>query len=547
MESNYSRRAHCWNDVWAGLAGCRDRGLHIYDEIRAEIVYRPYARLVEEAGVMAGVLAQRGVRAGQPVLLCAETSVRFPVVWLALVWLGATPAPMPPAWALTGQFAFRERLSAILPYFSTFLCAEAERAQIEALASELGLDVELVTLEELDSATVAASAARVPEPVDRGADDIAFIQFTSGSTKAPKGLRITNRNLFANSAAIWARLEVDPERDRFVSWLPLYHDMGLVGKFLSCLISQTELLLVSPPAFARRPLNFLSLVDEFRANYCCMPNFAYEWILKRLRSTGCASFRLDSLKWLGVGAEPVNPAAMRAFADAMEAYGLAPGVLSPCYGMAEATLAVTIGTPGRGYRLSSHGGETLVTCGEPLDGFDVSVDSGEGHIRIRGESVARTALVEGSVVSLLDDDGYYDTKDIGYFDGDSLVVVGRADEMFIINGENCFPYDIESAARQTPGVLKNRVVCFHVPAGIVLLYETLPVTADQAAQTAEAIERAVLAHTGLPLHDVRGVPSRSIPVTPSGKLQRLKARRLYLDGFYDQAPLRRTSDETALS
>ena len=206
-------------------------------------------------------------------------------------------------------------------------------------------------------------------------------------------------------------------------------------------------------------------------------------------------------------------------------------------GLAEATLAVTIAHPGQGYCLSSHGGESYVTCGHPIDGMEIKLGV-DGRILIRGESVAQTALIDGIVTKIVDDQGYYDTKDIGYWHKDALVVLGRADEMFIVNGENYFPYDIENAVRAVKDVHKNRAVCFQCPPSrgqpsrIVVLYESLPQTPQQEAQMHEAVSCAVLAHAGLSVQEIIPVAPRSIPVTPSGKLQRLRARQLYLKGFY---------------
>jgi acyl-CoA synthetase (AMP-forming)/AMP-acid ligase II len=296
-------------------------------------------------------------------------------------------------------------------------------------------------------------------------------------------------------------------------------------------------VLLSPNAFARRPIQFLALAAAHRVQYCSMPNFGYEWILKRLSGKQRPDLDLSHLKALGVGAEPVNTRAMQSFATALKRYGLRANVLSPCYGLAESTLAVTLPRPGEGYALSSYGGESYVTCGRLLDGMEIKLGAG-GRILIRGESVARTALIDGVVTTIVDDQGYYDTKDIGHWHEDALVVRGRADEMFIVNGENYFPYDIENAVRGVKDVRKNRAVCFQCPpadgqpARIVVLYESLPQTAAQEARMAESISRAVLACTGLPVQEIVPVAPRSIPVTPSGKLQRLRARQLYLDGFY---------------
>lgn len=523
--------------IWALLENCHDRGIHVLDDDTGDLHYRSYANWLDEARRIVPVLYARGLRQGAAVLVSAETTPRFPALWLALMWLGCTPVTMPPVSALTGQYTFRERIGPLVGYFGHYLCGAHEMEEIQAIVDAGGHATVLVNLAEVHAQALQAEALPLPPRANPDWDDLAFIQFTSGSTKAPKGIRITWRNLMHNVAGISNRLEVDPHAGGFISWLPLYHDMGLVGKFLNCLLTQTRLVLLSPAAFARRPVQFLAMAAAHKVHYCSMPNFGYEWILKRLTSRQVAGIDLSHLKLLGVGAEPVNRRTLQAFAAELKPCGLQANVLSPCYGLAEATLAVTIARPGQGYALSSRDGETYVTCGQLLDGMEVRLGVG-GRILIRGESVAQTALIDGVVTRIVDDEGYYDTKDVGYWHEQALVIQGRADEMFIVNGENVFPYDIESAVRGVPNVHKNRAVCFQCPATqerlsrIVVLYESLPQTAQQRERMEESIARAVLAHAGLPVQEIVAVPPRSIPVTPSGKLQRLRARQLYLAGFY---------------
>ncbi|UXY17133.1 AMP-binding protein [Chitiniphilus purpureus] len=539
MSLRYEQRTRDFNLVWQMLDQCTRHGIYVYDDATSKMCYRSYAQYVADAGKLAAVLARHGIAAGERVLLCAETTPDFPTVWLALIWLGATPVPMPPSYALSGQYTYRERIGGLLPHFKYYCCNADEVAELDAIAQQISSDVKTLALPAL-----LAEAAREPDgpPPARVAlneRDHAFIQFTSGSTKAPKGILVSYGNLLANAAALWAGVEVDPDQHRWISWLPLYHDMGLVGMFLSSLISQTTLVLLSPQCFSRRPLQFLAMAEQYQASYCSMPNFAYEWILKRLKSAKVPTFSMRQFRWMGVGAEPVSIRTMAEFTERMQQFGLGQGVVSPCYGLAEATLTVSVARPGEGFSISRHQEGASVTCGRPVPGMEVDVST--GRIRIRGESVAQSALIDGEIVPLVGPDGFYDTKDCGYLEDELIVVLGRADEMFIINGENYFPYDIEAAARGVEGVLKRRAICFQLPAGnegqrgaTVLLYERLPMGPGEEEAVQDAIKSEVLRHTGLTLDVVLGVPARTIPVTPSGKLQRLRARQLYLDGYYHQ-------------
>lgn len=546
MITRYERRIRDLDVVWRELTACQDKGIYVHDEATGQMAYKSFAGYAQSAGSLAGVLAQQGIVAGDKVLICAETHAEFPALWLALVWIGATPVPMPPSYALMGQYTFRERVRGVLGYFRYYCCHQDGSEQLNEITTELSTALKILPIPQLlDEARRCAGA--VPPHAALSEDDLAFIQFTSGSTRAPKGIQVTYRNLFANVAAIWSRLQIDPDKHRWISWLPLYHDMGLVAGLLASFVTQRGLILMSPQYFARRPLQFLTLANEYGANYCSMPNFAYEWIMKRMQGRSAKALSLDNFLWMGVGAEPVNPNAMILFQRAMRPYGLREGVLSPCYGLAEATLGVTLSPPGEGFRLNTANGDTRVTCGHALEGFQIDLDG--GRIRIRGDSVAKTALVDGREMSLADQDGFYDTKDLGFRDGDELVVLGRADEMFVINGQNYFPYDIEGVARDIKGVLKRRVMCFQIPPtlgselGLVLLYEMLPANDELICEVEESIRTNVLKHTGLNLDVILGVPPRSLPVTPSGKLQRLRARQLFLNGYYQRTRENATRDE----
>lgn len=535
MQIRYEQRTRDFPTVWGQLEQCHERGVHVLDDATSQFVYKSYAEQVTAAGKLAAVLAQYGITRGERILICAETTPNFPVLWLALVWLGAIPVPLPPAYVLSGQYTYWERVFGILRHFRFYCCHPDELEQINEIAAAQDSHITSIELPRLFAAAERYEGD-LPSRAVLTEDDIAFIQYTSGSTKAPKGVLVSYRNLFANSAAMWERVKFEPNHHKCISWLPLYHDMGLVGMLLSSMINQNDLHLISPHNFARRPLQFLAIAEQCGAQYCCMPNFAYEWILKRVESSRNLKLSMAHFRWLGVGAEPINPRTMSQFIDTMKPFGLHDGVVSPCYGMAEATLAVTIAAPGEEFELSQRNGNAWVTCGRPLAG--VELDVAGDRIRIRGTSVAKSALINGQAMPLADPDGYYDTGDCGYFENGRLVVLGRTDEMFVINGENYFPYDIEAASRVVEGVLKRRTICFHVPASptraglSVLLYERLANLIAQEEEIEAEIRSQVLSHTGLNLDLVQGVPPRSIPVTPSGKLQRLRARQLFQDGFY---------------
>ncbi|WP_028312185.1 AMP-binding protein [Derxia gummosa] len=577
---------------WRRLRESDGRGIHVMTEGAPEPVFLPYTRLAADAPRMAALLREVGIGRGDAVLLCAETTPHFPLVWLGLMWLGATPVPLPPRNALANAGRFEERIGPILPWFGVYLHGAGDATVLRALAAELAPALRLVEIGELvarlgkgappaaadlpdAAACIVANtltepanaacyheldidigdfAAQSEQPADLADDDIAFIQFTSGSTSAPKGIRVTQANLRANLDAIGARLDLGPERDCMVSWLPLYHDMGLIGKFLMSLHTAMPLVLMPPAMFVRRPLHLLALIERHRGTICSMPNFGYDLLLRRAAS-GKAVPHLGSMRWFGVGAEPVRLATVAGFEGVFGAHGLREGVVSPCYGLAEATLAVSIEAPFDGYRSLRRGDRCHVTCGPLVDGFEVRLREGDGALLIRGPSVARTALVAGEVKPIVDAEGFYDTRDMAEIVDGRLVILGRTDEMFVINGENWFPYDIEAVVRDACADVQ-RVACIQLPHaageeghGVTLFYERRgagggaggdagasaaaagigAATGTSAADAARElrIRQLLLERFALPVREVVALDGKTIPVTPSGKIQRVRLRALH--------------------
>ncbi len=529
--------------IWHKLEQCHTRGIHIHDDDTGKLVYTSYATLVFQAGKLARYLASQGLAAGDKALLSAKTTPQFPVVWLALIWLGVTPVPLPPREMLVGKNAFKERLTGILEHFSYYICHDNEVDDVHCAVLEQDTTMTILNFSELFNSRTGHLPTRVPIPNDR----LAFIQFTSGSTSHPKGIMITYSNLYANIFGMWSRLSIDPSQEKILSWLPLYHDMGLVGKFLGALLTQTTLILTSSQYFARRPLHFMNLMNQHQTQLCSMPNFGLEWILKRLASSKKPACSLASMKWIGVGAEPVNVKTLQSFEKAFAPFGLRPGVLSPCYGLAEATLAVSASPPLSQYKVQTLDHYALPTLGFPLCNITVKISSDGGQstsgvIKIKGPSVARNALIDGQVSLLLDEEGYYSTGDIGAITNRQLQVLGRTDEMFILNGVNHFPYDIEATIRTIDGILRNRVACFQVSShlrkasesGVIILFESKPLSNSEYTSLKIQIESRVLSCSGFRPSAIVGVPPKSIPATPSGKLKRLKAKALYKEGYYNQ-------------
>jgi acyl-CoA synthetase (AMP-forming)/AMP-acid ligase II len=519
------------SDLWRRVAeyenGIRFIGTDTDPRSSDDGVFIRHRDLLRAAAATARVLEGAGIRTKERVLISARTCPEFAIAWFALMLMGAVPVPVPPCEVFVGKDVLAERVRPLLPYHRFFI---ADQSDVDELAgvSDIG-ELRMLVLSEIAKVGSSSPLDGFPEPAP---DDEAFIQYTSGSTSRPKGIVITYGNILANVDGIRDALEVTSPDDVYISWLPLYHDMGLVGKLLNPVINGNSLILVPPQYFARRPLRFLKLLARYHAQYCAMPNFALEWIL-RADAAKPEPVDLSSLRWLGIGSEPVSCDALARFSERFREQGLGPNVLSPCYGLAEATLAVTISRPSRPFQATRHEGRQVPGNGPLVLHVEAKLAEDTAHVLVRGDSIAKHAYVDGEKVRIVDENGFYDTKDLGFFDADELVILGRADEMFIVNGANHFPYDLESVARAMPGSRVTRAACFQAKSAsgteVVLLIEARH-NPQAHAGLEDAVRQHVFEHTGLRIERVVVVPQKTIPLTTSGKLRRRAARGLYEAG-----------------
>jgi acyl-CoA synthetase (AMP-forming)/AMP-acid ligase II len=515
------------------VAGVTERGIRFIlsdsKEPAAAGTFVSYAELIRRAVSGGELLRQAGVSAGTHVLISARTAPEFVVAWLALLLARAVPVPIPPSNTLGGD-VFSERVEPLLAHHR-HLIADAE--DIATLRGRATLDTRCLNLEAF--AELAPAQGALTLPAVSGSDE-AFVQYTSGSTQRPKGIVITYDNLVANLNAMRAALGHPGDEHVYVSWLPLYHDMGLVGFLLKSLLHGSQLVLVPPQYFVRRPTRFLRLLEATRASYSAMPNFAMGWLM-RAHQRAPEAYDLRALRWWGVGSEPISYETLQRFAATFAESGLDPAALAPCYGLAESTLAVTMKRPGQPFWSEEHAGAAFPSNGPLVDGAEVRVARGDGELAgrlfIRGPSVARHAYLDGQKVPLLDAEGFLDTKDIGFFARGELIVLGRADEMFIVNGSNHFPYDIERVVCDAAGPDVARAVCFGVRhpdrTSAHAAVELRAAPADPAGLK-DTIVASVRDRTGLLLESVLLIPPRSLPVTTSGKLRRCATRDLFQRG-----------------
>jgi 1-acyl-sn-glycerol-3-phosphate acyltransferase len=396
-----------------------------------------------------------------------------------------------------------------------------------------------------------------------GADDVAFLQFTSGSTGSPKGVTLTHANLLANLRAIGPAVEMSPA-DVVVSWLPLYHDMGLIGSWMGSLYYATPLILMSPLTFLSRPSHWLQAIHRHRGTLSPAPNFAYELCVAKVPDEEIAGLDLSTWRYALNGAEPVSPEAMRRFSERFAAYGFNPKSLAPVYGLAECSLALAFTPLGRGPRIDLIERETFqktgravpvadqtadalrfVSCGVPVPGHEIRIvdaagrevgERQEGRIEFRGPSATSGYWRNPEATARLLRGGWLDAGDRGYISGGEVHVTGRVKDIIIRAGRNLYPQELEEAVGEIPGVRKGCVAVFGAtdPATGTERLIVLAETRERDVTALEALRGAIQAKAvellGATADDVVLAPPQAVPKTSSGKIRRAASRELYEQG-----------------
>jgi fatty-acyl-CoA synthase len=510
-------------------------------------VRRPWSEVHAEARGRASALRAAGLGPGRAVgVLAGEPAVIAPLaqaVWL----LGGSVTMLHQPTARTDLARWAEDTVAVLRMIDagTVLLG----APFDALAPVLAeRGIAHLLISELDG----DPARFVPDAAVAAEGDTALLQLTSGSTAEPKAVRITHGNLHANISAMREAARLDPERDVMVSWLPLFHDMGMVGFLTIPMVAGLELVTVTPPDFLSRPLLWAELISKYRGTVTAAPNFAYA-VLARQLARADQELDLSSLRIALNGAEPVDPVAVEAFVEAGARFGLRPESVLCAYGMAETGLGVAFAPVETGLAVDEVDADALESArearpgsgrafpllGPPLPGIEARVlgSSGEvlpargvGVIQLRGESVTPGYLTVDGPLATQDADGWFDTGDEGYLVEDGQVVVcGRRKDVIIMGGRNIYPTDIERAAGEADGVRAGNVVAVRLPAGerresfAVVVESRRPEEADVIRK--DVISRVVSA-VGVRPARVEVLPPGALPKTPSGKLRRAATAEL---------------------
>ena len=535
------------------------RGLNFHDPRGNLARPYPYSELRRDALDMAYRLIAKGVAPGDRIALIAETSPEFAALFFGTVYAGAWPVPLPLPTSFGGRDSYMDQLAVQMKSAEPKFLIYPE--SLENMAPDAG---RLVGAETISwEAFSAEPATETPLPA-AATDDIAYLQYSSGSTRFPHGVAVTHHALLNNLAAHGHGMEVN-EADRCVSWLPWYHDMGLVGCFLSVVANQVSVDYMKTEDFARRPLAWLDLVTRNTrvgdTSISYSPTFGYDICARRISSQSHVSERFDLSGWriAGNGADMIRPDVMQSFVDAFHEAGFSAKAFLPSYGLAEATLAVTIMPPGEGIIVelveeSELSGEAwpgdrpqryraIVNCGKPCRDMSLEIRGDDGTILAErqigqvwtaGPSIMHSYFRDPESTEACLQNGWLNTGDMGYMSGGYLYVVGRAKDMIIINGKNHWPQDIEWAVEQLPGFKQGDIAAFSVtmPGGEespAVLVHCRTTDGEERSKLRDAIREKVRSITGMNCV-VELVPPRSLPRTSSGKLSRAKARRLYLSG-----------------
>ena len=511
-----------------------------------EPVRHTWREVHERARHIAGGLAAAGVGHGDAVGVLAGAPVEIAPTAQALWLRGASITMLHQPTPRTDLVHWAEDTTNVIDMIEAKAVVISEPFLAAApVLTERG--VKVLTVEDLLTADPI-------DAVETGEDDVALMQLTSGSTGSPKAVVITHRNIYSNAEAMFIGAQYDVEKDVMVSWLPCFHDMGMVGFLTIPMYFGAELVKVTPLDFLRDTLLWAKLIDKYKGTMTAAPNFAYALFAKRLRRQAQAGeFDLSTLRFALSGAEPVEPADVEDLIDAGKPFGLSPNAILPAYGMAETTLAVSFSECGAGLvvdevdtdllaalrrAIPATKGNTrrLATLGPLLQDLEARIVNedgtvlparGVGIIELRGESLTPGYITMGGFVAAQDENGWYDTGDLGYLTEEGHVVVcGRVKDVIIMAGRNIYPTDIERAAGRVEGVRPGCAVAVRLDAGHSR--ETFAVAVESNAwedpvevrRIEKAVAHEVVAEVDARPRNVVVLGPGTIPKTPSGKLRR---------------------------
>ncbi len=533
-----------------------DRGIAIFDGRGRSHARRTYPEVLAASEQAAGRWATLGVQAGDRVLVCLPTSWPMLDAWLGALLLGALPVAIAPPGAMGGGEAHVRKVDALAERLGArfVLTTEGFVAEMARFGAPHAAQV-AVTAAQLEGAAVGRVIA--PTPAE---DDIAFLQLTSGSTGLPRAVMIRHRsaihNGLASNLAIGAPhgKPIHQLAESMVSWLPLNHDMGLVGCLFLSIVCGLDLWLMQPTTFLARPRLWLEHLGKHGTAFTPAPNFGYQLCVERLGADSLDGIDLAPWHDAMTGAEMVRPETVQAFCDRFGPRGFRPEAFRPCYGLAEGTLAVTFDQAGRGMRTRplptssdpALGGDEVVSVGVPIDGTTIRItdpagnavpDGTIGEVRVEGPSVFAGYWRDPKATAEGLQDGWLVTGDLGFVDDQGeLYLTGRRKDILVVRGHNIMPHELEWLAESiTGGGGGIRSGAFSVDQGgdgeqPVLVVEAAERDPEKRAAMAREIRSLIGRQVGLPLADLVFVRRGRLPKTTSGKVQRQQLRAHYLAG-----------------
>lgn len=548
-------------DLLASARG-KDRHIRFIDGEHDESTVT-FVDLWDRAVALLGSLQARGMQPGDELVIFSKSNESFVVAFWAAILGGIVPVPI----AVGISDEHRHKLFRIL--------RQLQRATLFTESDLLERQLEFSKQHELSDITaILESRTALMGDVESGQsgklyaatpDEIAFIQYSSGSTSDPKGVCLTHRNLCTNIRAILEGLDWNKD-DCSLSWMPLTHDMGLIGYHLSALAAGMNHAVMDTNAFVRRPLLWMIKASELRATQLCSPNFGYKHFLKLFERKGLPDVDLSCVKLILNGAEPISYSLCEEFLEALAPYGLKRNAMFPVYGLAEATVGVSmpqVGSEfsriivhrhslriGEAYEAAAVGDEDAVSflkVGRAIRDVDIRIaddqdhvldDGMVGNIQLRGGSVTKRIYAdETATAELFSADGWLRTGDCGVFVDDELVITGRSKDIIIVNGQNYYPHDLEEIAADVEGLDLGKVVVGGTKTQAsrteeLLVFALFRRDLDTFRLLADKVRVRIGEQTGLEVDHV--IPVRKIPKTTSGKVQRAAMLNAYLDGEFDE-------------
>lgn len=554
-------------DVLAMHATAHPDQPHIYlpDENNNEII--SYGKLFNSALIIANALQNQEIEPGDKIALMLPTCPEFFYAFFGILLANCTPVPIYPPLRVHQLEAYAKQEAKILNN------AEARMLITFDKAIKLGrlLQAFVPHLKQILSADTLLSQDKKATLINSKSTHAALIQYTSGSTNTPKGVFLSHQNLLSNIRAYGSAIQVSPQ-DKVVSWLPLYHDLGLIGNWLGSLYFGIPLIAFSPLSFLNRPEKWLWAIHQHKATISAGPNFAYDLCIKKIDTTKLEGLDLSTWRLAINGAETVQPKTIREFTTKFSAYGFKAETMLPVYGLAETSLGLTASPLGRPPRIDNIDRKSFeekklaistiktssvhclefVSCGLPLSGQEIRIvdnqnnmlsDRMVGHLQFRGPSSMRGYYNNPEATQEIFHNGWWDSGDLAYKAEGEIFITGRKKDLIIKAGRNIYPSEIETVTASISEIRRGCVIAFGIQDHltgtdkIIIVAETNQLDNQKQQTMIERIKEAVVSAVNVSPDEINLVPPHTIPKTSSGKLQRSICKKMYLEKSLKQSSI----------